>query len=287
LPFGGPDTKRIGTLSGRLDGDAHVGEAFAPPWPTLSGAALAAMLSPSTASASVPHSLILSTVQTGTLAAVGQAAATGILSANVTALAKGVAQSMLLAKLKIMAVTVLAITALGGGTGAFTYRTLAAGRSGASQAEKLNASLPETREQQDTQEKEQPHPAEQNTDKKPNTGKSDKQRLQGTWIRVAGEVTGIKKDANDPKLVQWKLIFDGDRVTLPGGEGVPYTLDTKKQPKEIDVQTQGDSGPMRAIYQFEGAALKLSWKKDGGRPKDFDTRKNQSVLIIFKRRITP
>jgi uncharacterized protein (TIGR03067 family) len=254
---------------------------------TLTGATLAATLSPSTASAGVPWSLMMSTVQTGTLAAAGHAAATSILSAHITALAKGVTQSILLAKLKIMAVTVLAIMALGSGMGAFTYRMLAAGQAEAFRAEKPHAFVPKAAQQPDTEEKEQPHPAEQNTLTKWKTEKLDKERLQGTWIPVAGEVAGIKKDAKDPKLVQWKLIFEGDRVILLGDERVLYTLDPTQHPKEMDIQVGADTGPLKAIYQFDGATLKLSWKKVGGRPPNFDTRTNNSILIIFKKGMTP
>jgi RNA polymerase sigma-70 factor (ECF subfamily) len=272
----------VGTLSGRLTTAIRLlAKRMGRYGPAFSGTTVATMLSSSTASAGVPVSLIASTLHTGMLAVAGQAAA-GVVSAKITALAKGVLQSMFLAKLKVTAIALLTITAIGGGAGAFTYRTLAAALPGAPSARGQ-----ESDRESDIEGKEEPNQAVPNADQKLDTEKSDKARLQGTWIPVGGEVDGLKKSSKDPKLVQWTLIFDGDRVTLPGDEKVPYALDPTQQPKEMDIKVKGKKIPMKAIYQFEGATLKLSWKKDGGRPSDFDTGKNEGVLIVFERRMTP
>ena len=62
--------------------------------------ATAALLSQEAASASVPASVLSSTIKAVTLVAAGKAAATGLISANVAALTEGVVKSMLLTKLK-------------------------------------------------------------------------------------------------------------------------------------------------------------------------------------------
>jgi RNA polymerase sigma-70 factor (ECF subfamily) len=229
----------------------------------LSGGVLAAALSPSTASASVPASLVAATVKATTLLAAGQAVPAAV-SANVAALAQGAAKSMLLPKLKLVSAMVLAVTIVGGSAGVVTYRWLPADPVPILQPEVPATSSPRRV-----------------------VLESDRERLQGTWVPLASEVGGIKKRGDDPKLRQWKLIFAGDRVTLPGGEGVPFRLDTTRQPKEMDIEVDEGPSPMRAIYEFEADKLKVSFIKGGERPTDFDTRKNESVLIVFRRRVMP
>jgi uncharacterized protein (TIGR03067 family) len=175
---------------------------------------------------------------------------------------------MLLTKLKLASAALLVVVALGGCTGVFAYRTLASGPEGPS------------REQR-------PKEAAQTSDKKSERTKSDKEMLQGSWVPIASEVNGGKIDPDDPKLQQWKLVFDGDMVTLYSDEKpVAYTLDPKKQPKEMDIMVKGDKGPKKAVYELAGDRLKLSFRKVGERPSDFDTRKKGSVLVVFERRKT-
>jgi hypothetical protein len=101
----------------------------------LSGGGLAAVLSESAVSASVPIFLVRSTVEAATLCAAGQAAVTGLISANVVALTEGVVITMLLTKLKTvtMVLVVLAMVAFGGGLAVTHARAKAqpSGESGA------------------------------------------------------------------------------------------------------------------------------------------------------------
>jgi RNA polymerase sigma factor (sigma-70 family) len=82
---------------------------------TASGGTLAAVLSEKSASASVPSSVLNSTIKTVTSVAAGQTATTGLVSARVAALTEGVMKGMLLTRLKTAAALVLvfAITGLG------------------------------------------------------------------------------------------------------------------------------------------------------------------------------
>src|SRR5262249_11201295 len=92
---------------------------------TLSGVALAAVLSQKAASAGVPTSVVPSPIKAATLLAAGQAAATGAISAKVAALTEGVLKTMLVSKLKIATATLLVFAALIGGAG-LIYQTQAA-----------------------------------------------------------------------------------------------------------------------------------------------------------------
>ena len=76
----------------------------------LGGGSLAAVLSQSVASASVPAGVLSSTIKAVTLVAAGKATATGLISANVAALTEGVIKAMLLTKLKMMMVLLLLLS---------------------------------------------------------------------------------------------------------------------------------------------------------------------------------
>jgi RNA polymerase sigma factor (sigma-70 family) len=84
----------------------------------VSGGSLAAALSQTVASASVPTSVASSTIKVVTLVAAGKTATIGLVSAKVVALTEGVLKAMLLNKLKTMMTVlfvVLGMVAFGGG----------------------------------------------------------------------------------------------------------------------------------------------------------------------------
>jgi RNA polymerase sigma factor (sigma-70 family) len=85
---------------------------------TLSGGALALVLSEKAASACVPAALAAPTIKAAVAIAAGQPAATGIISANVAALTEGVLKAMMLTKLKTVTaiLLMLSVVAYGGGT---------------------------------------------------------------------------------------------------------------------------------------------------------------------------
>jgi hypothetical protein len=78
-------------------------------------------------SASVPASIVSSTVKAATLFAAGQMAAVGLISARAAALAEGVLRTMLLSKIKIAGLAFLAVIALAIGISGQTRETRAAG----------------------------------------------------------------------------------------------------------------------------------------------------------------
>jgi RNA polymerase sigma factor (sigma-70 family) len=92
---------------------------------TVSGAALAAVLSQTVASAHMPVGVAASTIKAASSFAAGQAAAAGVVSVKAAALADGVLKTMLLTRLKITTVLLLAVAVLGAGTVALAQRVLA------------------------------------------------------------------------------------------------------------------------------------------------------------------
>jgi RNA polymerase sigma factor (sigma-70 family) len=107
-----------GTVAGRLaTARKFLAKRLARRDTTLSGGALATVLSTKAASASVPPSVVSSTIKAATLVAVGQAAATEVISAKVAALTEGVMKAMLMSKLKTASAVILIVGLLAtGGT---------------------------------------------------------------------------------------------------------------------------------------------------------------------------
>jgi RNA polymerase sigma factor (sigma-70 family) len=89
----------------------------------VSGGSLAAALSQTVASASVPTSVVSSTIKVATLLAAGKAV--GVISAKVAALTEGVVKAMLCSYLKAMVAVVLVIGFLASGATLLTYRAAA------------------------------------------------------------------------------------------------------------------------------------------------------------------
>jgi RNA polymerase sigma factor (sigma-70 family) len=92
---------------------------------TLSGGALAVMLSQNAASACVPTSVVTTTIKTAALVAAGQAAATGLIPAKVAALTDGVMKAMFVTKIKAALVVILILGFVATGATIFASRTAA------------------------------------------------------------------------------------------------------------------------------------------------------------------
>jgi RNA polymerase sigma factor (sigma-70 family) len=107
-----------GTLSGRLSrARALLAKRLARRGVSLSGGALAAVLTEKAASASVPAPLVGSTVKAAIGFAAGPTAATGLIPVRVALLTEGVLKTMLLNRLKTTLTALLAAGLLGAGLG--------------------------------------------------------------------------------------------------------------------------------------------------------------------------
>ncbi len=119
-----------GTVASRLArGRAMLAKRLVRPGVAVTGCSLAGVLSQEAASATVPNSVMISTIKALAVAAAGQAATTGLVSAKVAALSEGVVRGMLLTKLKIAIVIVLglAVTLAGVGSARLRFHQMAQG----------------------------------------------------------------------------------------------------------------------------------------------------------------
>jgi RNA polymerase sigma factor (sigma-70 family) len=254
-----------GTVASRLArGKSMLAKRLARQGMAVTGATLAALLSRCAASASVPSSLMTSTIKAMTLVVAGQATTAGIISGTVAALTDKVVKAMFLNKLIKLVVVLLLIAPLSGAAG-LIYQT-----QGARPANTAHASTPSRA------------PTVRETDKQRQA--NDLERLQGTWRLFSSEMDGVRLGEGRPEIKDSRLVFQGSLVTMAGKlfhspelkmepENVKalgtLTLDASKTPKVIVFKW--DANPwltseyliQRGIYALDGDHLKLCFYLPG------------------------
>jgi len=130
----------------------------------------------------------------------------------------------------------------------------------------------------------------QAADEKKPDDKSDKDKLQGTWVLAGVEIDGkpidIPKDS--PEMT---FTFKDDKATMKEDKKIEegtYKLDEKKNPKEIDIIHPKKDNPKEMetekwIYKLDGDTLKLATSgkgPSGSRPKNFD----ENVMILKRKK---
>jgi uncharacterized protein (TIGR03067 family) len=111
--------------------------------------------------------------------------------------------------------------------------------------------------------------------------KTDKDRLQGTWVAVSINARG--KDVPAEQAGTFRITFAGDRMKthrlLEDAKEIPYRLDPEQTPKAIDFQPV--PGPGLGIYAFDGDKLLLCITEGGAlRPTDFKPGEGRTVVVL-------
>jgi RNA polymerase sigma factor (sigma-70 family) len=119
-----------GTLSSRLTtARALLAKRLARHGLAVPGAVLAALVAQNGVSASVPASVVSSTIKAASLFAAGQASTTGVISGKVICLTQGVLTTMMLSKIRIAAGVLFAVAAvLGAGSAIYCTRAAEPGQ---------------------------------------------------------------------------------------------------------------------------------------------------------------
>ena len=249
-----------GTVAGRLArARALLAKRLARHGLATAGGAVAVVLAQNAAAMAAPDAVVAHTIQAAHEFAAGPATAGGVISTPVAALTQGVLKAMLMNKLKVATAVLLGVLICVGGTMAL---------------------LPLTAGQPEPQAPARNAPAD---DKK-----TDKDRLQGTWVAVSAENNGKAIGGDDPGIKSTKMTFDGDKLTivpLKGPDKLPYTLDPSKTPREMDITVDVVKGvKLLTVYELDGDRLKWHMVKDGSRPSDFDTSKSKGTVIVFEKK---
>lgn len=112
--------------------------------------------------------------------------------------------------------------------------------------------------------------------------KKDQKKLQGTWKVQSGRLDG--KDAPPGLLAKWRVVIDGDQVTIKGGmrdQTYTFTLDPSQKPAAIDFDSKA-----KGIYQLKGNTLRLCWAKAGkDRPTKFVSRAGSDIVLFLLKRV--
>jgi RNA polymerase sigma factor (sigma-70 family) len=252
-----------GTVAGRLArARVMLAKRLARHGLAVSGGVLGTALAQQMASASVPASVLASTIQGASLFATGQAATAGVVSAKVAALAEGVLKTMLLTKLKIATAVVLVVALACSGFGLLSWTLTAAEprqeapRAGRKDAPRKDAAREPAR-------KESP--------------------VVGAWI----EQREIGGDLLITFTPEGKLRFEDGQSTVEEGS---YKVNDTKVPPEIDFITPARANPangkppLLGIYRIEKDALTL-YLSESKRPTKYEAPEGSDIMRLTLHRV--
>jgi RNA polymerase sigma factor (sigma-70 family) len=279
-----------GTLSARLTrARAILARRLARYGVALSAASLAAVLTQNGASASVPTTVLSSTIKAMLSIAAGQAAAAGVVSAGAAVLAEGVVKTMLLTKLKSLAVLVVAASGIVYGVG--TLRNVLA------------------TEQQDTNatRKVDPSPGKRGFGvvQEAQPQKTDAERIVGTW-RVAQLRNDGQESPSEAALYRITFTKNGTvLLTFATEKAISGTYDVFRPGQVVDkflklkakiddsgkinLNLSNSRGSLFGIYKFAGDdRLSFCFSPDAEkRPTEFNADKNTKQMLFVLDRAKP
>lgn len=114
---------------------------------------------------------------------------------------------------------------------------------------------------------------------KPSKNDTEHERLRGTWRSSAFRVDGRNFDME----ATWK--FDNGNIDIEqfgGILGCSYLVDTKSNPKVIEVQILGRVS--RILYKIEGDSLTVCYDEKSSAALAFGGQGIGRTLIVFERR---
>jgi uncharacterized protein (TIGR03067 family) len=119
-------------------------------------------------------------------------------------------------------------------------------------------------------------------------GKTDQDKIQGTWTFVTVEKGGVESTNDIPKDA--KVIFTTDKVKIQA-EGkemeIGYKLDPSKKPGHIDltINEGGKDAVLKGVYKLEGDTLKVCFAGPGEkRPTELRSELGSSEMYVVMKR---
>jgi uncharacterized protein (TIGR03067 family) len=119
-------------------------------------------------------------------------------------------------------------------------------------------------------------------------GKTDAEKIQGTWTFVSVERGGV--DVMDDFVKEAKLTITADKVKIEfSGKEMEagYKLDPSKKPAHIDIIANegGKEVMIPGIYMFDGDNLKVCFSGPGEkRPTEFATQGGSNEMLVVMKR---
>jgi RNA polymerase sigma factor (sigma-70 family) len=236
---------------------------------TLSGGALAAILSQNVASAGVPSLVVANTIKVASLSAAGQAT-TGVIPVTVAALTGGVLRAMFVTKIRsVLAVVLVALACIGGG---MTVTPMVMGK--------------------------QPDGPKKPDDKKDAVAdtKSELAKLQGVWAVASYEIEGEKLPGIDNRSSmtivgdKWVSMWVEDDEHMRAECGILKITDPEKSPLAVDfvhLDGQHKGSTVFAIVRADGDTFKFCYRVNdaNARPTEFKTKVGDTSggLVTFNR----
>jgi RNA polymerase sigma factor (sigma-70 family) len=211
-----------------------------------------------TASASLPATLMSSTIKAAGLFAAGQAATTGVISANVAALTEGVLKTMFLTKLKVMMAVMLVVGMVGAGTTSLLSYTQA-GKKAAAVARSQPADDPKQDEKLRLKVKE--NGPNEDAKRKRDDWEPQVKKEQADREELSKKLIGIADDAKRPEAERWQAVMALARLgTRDGLEYLVEHIALRLQPP--NPRASEDLGEDMVCF-YALMSLPNGWEGDG------------------------
>jgi uncharacterized protein (TIGR03067 family) len=123
----------------------------------------------------------------------------------------------------------------------------------------------------------------------PKDDKSDKDKLQGTWEFVSGQIGGKEPDGDEAdRIKKHTFVFKGDKLTAK--EESTYTIDPGKTPKQIDLNVdvgpEAERGTWKGIYELKGDELTMCMAlPNQDRPTEFTSKEGTMTFLMKLKRV--
>jgi uncharacterized protein (TIGR03067 family) len=125
-------------------------------------------------------------------------------------------------------------------------------------------------------------------DEPPKGGKTDADRLQGTWKITEITVDGKEVEAASAETI--RFVFDGKTLEYRSStenEKGTYRLDPTVGPRAIDMINKEDKLISRGIYKFDGDDLIWCYVRSTAidRPSEFASKPGTKVILLRLKKV--